>query len=219
MADRESIPSQPAGPVMNSYTIAQYNKFAQVFSDAVQQEFAPDVRTRNTYLRFLGLAADLLEKRIQTTMQWEELVREQQSLRLREQVLKRLLDWKWWLLLNWAICLDLPLDDGDRMGLEMLAQRSEERDRERASTPPELYEQEARRAVVHELDQARYLVSRMKARFQERNQYYVYQAFLHNLTMHQRGEKTADEVIHAVAAMFQTEHADFLFEFRTFLKL
>jgi hypothetical protein len=26
-------------------------------------------------------------------------------------------------------------------------------------------------------------------------------------------------VIHAVAAMFQTEHADFLFEFRTFLKL
>jgi hypothetical protein len=93
----------------------------------VQQEFAPDVRTRNTYLRFLGLAADLLEKRIQTTVQWEERVREQQSLRLREQVLKRLLDWKWWLLLNWAICLDLPLDDGDRMGLEMLAQRSEER--------------------------------------------------------------------------------------------
>jgi hypothetical protein len=26
-------------------------------------------------------------------------------------------------------------------------------------------------------------------------------------------------VIHAVAAMFQTEHADFLFEFRNFLKL
>lgn len=37
--------------------------------------------------------------------------------------------------------------------------------------------------------------------------------------MHQRGEKTGDEVIHAVAAMFQTEHADFLFEFRNFLKL
>jgi hypothetical protein len=38
-------------------------------------------------------------------------------------------------------------------------------------------------------------------------------AFLHNVTVHNNDEKTADEAICSVAAMLQTERGDFLHKF------
>jgi len=47
----------------------------------------------------------------------------------------------------------------------------------------------------------------------------MYRAFLHNVTVHSKDEKTADEAICSVAAMLQTEHGDFLHKFCNFLKI
>jgi hypothetical protein len=47
----------------------------------------------------------------------------------------------------------------------------------------------------------------------------MYRAFLHNVTVHSKDEKTADEAICSVAAMLQTEHRDFLHKFCNFLKI
>jgi len=47
----------------------------------------------------------------------------------------------------------------------------------------------------------------------------MYRAFLHNVTVHSKDEKSADETICSVASMLQTEHGDFLHKFCNFLKV
>jgi hypothetical protein len=47
----------------------------------------------------------------------------------------------------------------------------------------------------------------------------MYRAFLHNVTVHSKDEKTADEAICSVAAMLQTERGDFLLKCSNFLKI
>jgi histone deacetylase complex regulatory component SIN3 len=67
------------------------------------------------------------------------------------------------------------------------------------------------------IDQAQDLVGRIKARFQERNEENVYDAFLATCNKHTKGEKTRDEVLQEVTDLFLPEHADFLNELRFFL--
>jgi hypothetical protein len=47
----------------------------------------------------------------------------------------------------------------------------------------------------------------------------IYRALLHNVTVHSKDEKSADEAICSVAAMLQTERGDFLLKFCNFLKI
>jgi histone deacetylase complex regulatory component SIN3 len=68
-------------------------------------------------------------------------------------------------------------------------------------------------------DQAQDLVGRIKARFQERNEENVYDAFLAICNKRAKGEKTRDEVLQEVADLFLPEHAEFLNELRFFLQV
>jgi histone deacetylase complex regulatory component SIN3 len=87
-----------------------YRKCVENFRAAVEETFAGDVGTKNTYVNFVEVATDFKEKRIEVA-EWLELV-------------KKLLHGNWWLLFRLANFL--PLDYGDRMREEALAKRMEE---------------------------------------------------------------------------------------------
>jgi histone deacetylase complex regulatory component SIN3 len=69
------------------------------------------------------------------------------------------------------------------------------------------------------IDQAQDLVGRIRARFQERNEENVYDAFLATFNKLAKGEKTRYEVLQEVADLFLPEHADFFNETRFFLQV
>ncbi len=69
------------------------------------------------------------------------------------------------------------------------------------------------------IDQAQDLVGRIRARFQERNEENVYDAFLATCNKLAKGEKTLYEVLQEVANLFLPKQADFLNEFRFFLQV
>ncbi len=181
---------------MTSWSAEQYQKHVDTYMEAVEQEFTADVGTIDTYLHFLGAATEFQEKRIDTA-EWVERVKE-------------LLDGQWLLLLRFANFL--PQDYGCRLREEVLAKRRAEKAESVSRGEPVDY--------VHLLDQATDVLGRIKARFLDENLEHLYETFLEIVHMHRTGEKTREEVLHAVADnIFQTKHQDLLHEFRYFLQI
>ncbi len=187
------ILSCPADSDMNNWSAEKYAKYVETFLQGLEQRFRHDVGTKNTYLQFLGAATGFQEKSIDTADCLE--------------CVKELLDGKWWLLLTFANFL--PLDHGDRLRLEVEPKHRAEKEK--------LWNMQF--TAGEAIDQAQDLVGRIKARFQERNEENVYDAFLATCNKRAKGEKTRDEVLQEVADLFLPEHADFLNELRFFLQV
>ncbi|KAH8941125.1 hypothetical protein BDL97_14G021900 [Sphagnum fallax] len=187
------ILSCPADSDMNNWSAEKYAKYVETFLQGVEQRFRHDVGTKNTYPQFLGAATGFQEKSIDTA-DWVGCVKE-------------LLDGKWWLLLTFANFL--PLDHGDRLRREVEPKHHAEKEK--------LWNMQF--TAGEAIDQAQDLVGRIRARFQERNEENVYDAFLATCNKLAKGEKTRYEVLQEVTDLFLPEHADFLNEFRFFLQI
>ncbi len=103
----------------------------------------------------------------------------------------------------------LPLDHGDRLRREVEPKHHAEKEK--------LWNMQF--TAGEAIDQAQDLVGRIRARFQERNEENVYDAFLATFNKLAKGEKTRYEVLQEVTDLFLPEHADFLNEFRFFLQV
>ncbi|CAK9203117.1 unnamed protein product [Sphagnum troendelagicum] len=187
------ILSCPADSDMNNWSAEKYAKYVETFLQGVEQRFRRDVGMKNTYLQFLGAAIGFQEKSIDTA-DWVECVKE-------------LLDGKWWLLLTFANFL--PLDHGERLRREVEPKHHAEKEK--------LWNMQF--TAGEAIDQAQDLVGRIRARFQERNEENVYDAFLATFNKLAKGEKTRYEVLQEVADLFLPEHTDFFNEIRFFLQV
>ncbi len=240
--DQRLILPRPVNSYMDNWSEDRYRKCVENFRAAVEETFAGDVGTKNTYVHFVEAATDFNEKRIEVA-EWVKLV-------------KKLLHGDWWLLLRLANFL--PLDYGDRLREEVLAKRMEETKSQKKSVAEALHKAINRRQdCVHSyvqsvfkamyvahyfpikieaqaLDQYQDLFRRIKDRLdfdqhldadndqQEHEEHEEkppqYETFLQIVSMHETGEKTQEQMLEEVGTMLQTEHQDLLHEFYYFMK-
>jgi hypothetical protein len=234
--DQQLILPRPVNSYMENWSEDRYRKCVENFRAAVEETFAGDVGTKNTYVHFVEAATDFKEKRIGVA-EWVELV-------------KKLLHRDWWLLFRLANFL--PLDYGDRLREEALAKRMEEMKSQTKSVAEALHKAINRdQDCVHSyvqglfkafylahyfpikfeaqtLDQYQDLLRRIKDRLDfhqhldadndqeeheeqeekppQQRQHVQYETFLQIVYMRQTGEKTREQMLEEVGTMLQTEH-------------
>jgi hypothetical protein len=108
--DQKLILPRPVNSYMENWSKDRYRKCVENFWAVMEETFAGDVGTKNTYVHFIEAATNFKEKRIEV-VEWVELV-------------KKLLHGDWWLLFRLANFL--PLDYGDWLWEEALEKWMEE---------------------------------------------------------------------------------------------
>jgi histone deacetylase complex regulatory component SIN3 len=240
--DQQFILPRPVNSYMDNWSEDRYRKCVENFRAAVEETFAGDVGRKNTYVHFVEAATDFKEKRIEVA-EWVELMKKllhgdwwllfrlanflplDYGDRLREEVLAKRMEETKSQTKRVAEALHKAINRGQDCVQSYV--QSLFKAMYLAHYFPIKIEAQAQdqyqdlfRRIKDRLDFHQHLDADNDQEEQppQQQQHVQYETFLQIVYMHEKGEKTREQMLEEVGTMLQTEHQDLLHEFYYFMK-